>query len=326
MRTFGGRRAVTHVSAWVLLSLGAAVLATGCTGAVDQAHSIQTKLGRIEAITAVDVATPTADRGAAISVSYAGAETTRELGTLIAAIDRVAADAKYPSYRLRLTPVTSTGDQLVVDDDFPGSAREERVLGNWLTVLSVVLGDVTYTFEPGSESIAVDAGAAVAHDVSEASRLHYGSAVTTWSFRNGDTSFDASGRVSPTDVVLFQDVQRSVSSEVLPAPADGWQLQRRDERVLLDLDVAFPGAPVDPGRLTVARYGDDVERLALAAFAAVDVSGLPVRMQLRNPTPDGVDVFGYWISDQEPVPGRDRLMRGWDLWLAALAGGAVVPR
>ena len=56
-----------------------------------------------------------------------------------------------------------------------------------------------------------------------------------------------------------------------------------------------------------------------AALAAVDGPGLPVRIQLRNPTETGSDVFGYWISDQQPVRGRDRLMRGWDLWLVALA-------
>jgi hypothetical protein len=42
-------------------------------------------------------------------------------------------------------------------------------------------------------------------------------------------------------------------------------------------------------------------------------------MRLNNPTETGSDVFGYWISDQQPVRGRDRLMRGWDLWLVALA-------
>ena len=309
---------MTHVSALLALSLATTVLA-GCTGAVDQAHSIQTKLGRIEAISEADVTTPTADRGAAISVTYDGEGTVRELSALIAAIDKIATDADYPSFRLDLQPVESEGDLLVVDDSFSGSDDETGVLDNWLTALDVVLGDITYTFEPGNESIDVDAGAAIAHDVSEASRLRYGFPDTTWTFRNGDTSFAASGRISPTDVMLFQDVQRSVSSAVLPAPAPAWRLERRDKRVLLDLDVAFQDAPVDPAQLTIRRYDDDVERLTTAAFAAVDVAGLPVRMQLRNPTETGADVFGYWISDQHPVRGRDRLMRGWDLWLVALA-------
>jgi hypothetical protein len=318
MRTFGGRRAVTHVSALLVLTLATTVLG-GCSDAVDQAHSIQTKLGRIDAISAADVTTPTAERGPSISVSYDDAGTRRELSALIAAIDKIATDADYPSFRLDLKPVTSEGDVLVVDDSFSGSEDEPGVLDSWLTVLDVVLGDITYTFEPGSESIDVDAGAAVAHDVSEASRLRYGFPDTTWTFRNGDTAFVAAGRVSPTDVVLFQDVQRSVSSDVLPAPAPSWRLERSDHHVLLDLDVAFPGAPVDPEQLTIQRYGGDVERLAATAFSAVDVADLPVRMQLRNPTDAGTDVFGYWISDQRPVRGRDKLVRGWDLWLVALA-------
>lgn len=309
---------MTHVSALLSLTLAVSVLA-GCSAAVDQAHSIQTKLGRIDAISEAEVTTPTADRGAAISVTYDGAGSRRELTALIAAIDKVATDADYPSFRLSLEPVSSEDDVLVVDDTFAGGTDEAEVLANWLTVLDVVLGDITYTFEAGNESIDVDAGAAVAHDVSEASRLRYGHPETTWTFRNGDTTFVASGKVSPTDVTLFQDIQRSVSSDVLPAPAPSWRLERSDHHVLLDLDVAFPGAPVDPHQLTVQRYGDDVARLVTTAISAVDVAGLPVRMQLRNPTETGSDVFGYWISDQKPVRGRDRLMRGWDLWLVALA-------
>ena len=319
MRTFGGRRAVTHVSALLALTLAVAILATGCAGAVDQAHSIQTRLGRIDGIVEADVTTPSADRGPAISVSYDGAETARELAELIAEIDKVARDADYPSYRLDLAPVSSGGDVLVVDDTFSANADRLEVLDNWQTVLDVVLGDITYTFEPGNEEILVDAGPAIAHDVSEASRLRYGFPGTTWSFVNGDTRFDASGRVSPTDVLLFQGVQRSVDSTVLPAPAPAWRLQRREGHVLLDLDVAFPGSPIAPERLTIPRYGGDVERLASTAMTATGAADLPVRMQLRNPTPDGVDVFGYWISDQRPVPGRDRLVRGWDAWLGALA-------
>lgn len=325
MRTFGGRRAVAHVSALLVLALAGAVL-TGCSDAVDQAHSIQTKLGRVDAITRADVTTPTADRGAAISVTYDNAETPRELSALVAAIDKIASEADYPSYRLDLVPVTSEGDTLVVDDAFASSDAEPGVLANWLTVLDVILGDLTYTYEPGSESIDVDAAAAVLHDVSEASRLRYGFPDTTWTFRNGDTTFVVAGRVSPTDVSLFQGVQRSVSSDVLPTPAPSWRLERRGDQVLLDLDVEFPGAPVDPRRVTIGRYGEDVGRLVTTALSAVDVAGLPVRMRLRNPVAGGTDVFGYWVSDQRPVRGRDRLMRGWDLWLVAVARQQAVPR
>lgn len=309
---------MTHVSALLSLTLATSIL-TACSGGVDQAHSIQTKLGRIDAISQADVTTPTADRGAAITVRYDGGGSRRELAALIAAINKVATESDYPSFRLDLEPLSSEGDVLVVDDTFAGSEGEAAILDNWLTVLDVVLGDITYTSEPGNESIEVAADAAVAHDVSEACRLRYGHAETTWTFRNGDTTFVASGRVSPSDVALFQDIQRSVSSDVLPAPARSWRLERSDHHVLLDLDVSLAGAPVDPEQLTIQRYGDDVERLATAAFTAVDGPGLPVRIQLRSATETGTDVFGYWISDQQPVRGRDRLSRGWDLWLVALA-------
>ena len=125
--------------------------------------------------------------------------------------------------------------------------------------------------------------------------------------------------VSGTDVLLFEGTQRSVTSEVLPTPATDWRLERRDGHVLLDLDVGFPGGSVPPERLTIGRYGEDVERLATAAIDATEVESMPTTLRLVNVTPEGDDVFGYWVSDQRPVRGRDRLVRGWDLWLVHLA-------
>ena len=316
MGTFGGRRAVARASALVVLALPALA---GCSGALDQAHTVQTRLNRIDAVTQADVTTPSQDTGAAITVTYNDDPTVRQLTQLLQEIDSVADDEDYPSYRLDLVPSQHDTDRLVVDDSFTGSDDEPTVLANWLTTTSALLGDVRYAFEDGADTIDVDSGAGIAHDVSEASRIRYGFAQTVWTFRDGDSSFVVSGRVSPTDVALFQSTQRTVTSEVLAAPAETWHLQRRDGHVLMDLDVAFPGAPVPPEQLTINRYGADVASLTDAAMGAVEVASVPVTMRLVNPTPDGDDVFGYWDSGQRAVPGRDRLGRGWDAWLAARA-------
>ena len=315
MRTFGGRRAVARASA-LLLALPVLSVA-GCSGALDQAHSVQTHLNRIDEVADSQVSTPSASTGAAIEVVYDGVDTARSLARLIKAIDAVADGEDYPSYRLDLVPAANDRDRLTVDDSFAGSDDETSVLDNWFATTGALLGDVRYRFEPGTEEIDVDSGAGIAHDVGEASRIRYGFPGTVWTFRDGDSSFVASGRVSPTDVSLFQGAQRTVTSEVLPAPASAWTLERRDRHVLLDLEVDFPGGPVPPERITVQRYGDAVARLSDAAMAVVRTAGLPATIRLIAATPDGDDdVFGYWVSDRRPVRGRDPLARGWDLWLA----------
>lgn len=320
MRTFGGRRAVARaaVAATLPLALLGACL-TACTGALDQAHTVQTHLNRIDEVTSSKVATPSADTGAAITVTYTGADAPRELGRLIAEIDRVADEQDYPSYRLDLVPAANDADRLMIDDRFAGSPDEDQVLANWFATTAALLGDVRYRFESGDESIDLDSGAGILHDVGEASRIGYGFDGTVWTFRSGDSAFVVAGRVSPTDVSLFQGAQRTVASEVLPAPASTWRLERRDGHVLLDLRVEFAGGFVEPERLTTDRYGDDVERLAEAAMGAVGVGSLPVTLRLVNPVPDADDVFGFWSSDARPVRGRDPLMRGWDVWLDQLA-------
>ena len=300
------------------MCLPAAAL-TSCSAALDQAHTVQTKLGRIDEIVDASVATPSKDTGAAIAITYTDADAPRELAGLLAEIDKVADGEEYPSYRLDLTPAGSAGDRLTVDDTFVDSADQAEVLANWFAVTTALLGNVQYSFEPGTESITVDSGPAVGHDVGEASRIHYGFPNTTWTFRNGETTFVADGRVSPTDVTMFGSVQRSVSSQVLPTPAESWRLERHGDHVRLDLDVTLPGGPVQPDRLTVERYGADVQRLVDAAVPAVGVASLPVRMALRNATVASPDVFGYWVSDAPPERGRDPLMRGWDLWLVSAA-------
>ena len=312
---------MTHVYALVGLCLPA-VLLTGCTAALDQAHTVQTKLGRIDEIVDASVATPSEDTGAAIAVTFADTDSPRELSDLLGEIDKIADGEAYPSYRLDLTPADSAGDRLTVDDTFVDSPDQTTVLENWFSVTAALLGPVQYSFEPGMESITVDSGPGVGHDVGEASRIHYGFPNTTWTFVNGPTTFVASGRVSPTDLAMFENVQRTVSSQVLPTPAESWRLERHAHHVLLHLDVTFASGPVDPVRLTVEGYGEDVGRLVVAAVDAVRQARLPVRMELRNATVTTPDVFGYWISDTRPQRGRDPLARGWDLWLLALTGSA----
>ncbi len=320
MRTFGGRRAVTRATIAVTLPLALlSALLSACTGALDQAHTVQTHLNRIDEVTSAKVATPSVDTGAAITVTYHDADSPRELGRLVAAIDRVADEQDYPSYRLDLVPAANDADRLMVDDRFARSPDAEAVLANWFATTAALLGDVRYRFESGEESIELDSGAGILHDVGEASRIGYGFDGTVWTFRAGDSAFVVEGRVAPNDVLLFQGTQRTVASGVLPAPASTWRLERRDRHVLLDLRVGFPGGAVEPPRLTVARYGEDVERLAGAAMAAVGVAALPVTLRLVNPAPGGNDVFGFWSSDDRPVRGRDPLSRGWDAWLVRLA-------
>lgn len=303
----------------LLVLLAGTPLLLGCTAALDQAHSVQTRLGRIDEIVHATVATPSASTAARITVTYADAGTARELGHLLAAIDDVAGDEHYPPYVLELQPADATEDRLTVDDEFVGSHEEDGVLANWVAVTSALLGDVAYRYQPGNEEIGVSSGAAISHDVGEASRIGYGFPETTWTFEDDDILFSAAGRVSPTDVTLFQAVQRTVSSDVLPAPASSWRLERLADHVQLDLDVRFPGSPVPPERVTIARHGDEVARLVTGTLAALRLEGAPIWLRLHNRSATGDDVFGYWVSDGHPVRGRDRLARGWDQWLAHLA-------
>ncbi|MEP9363103.1 hypothetical protein ABLE68_09080 [Nocardioides sp. CN2-186] len=320
MRTSGGRGAgsVLAICLPALLVLSLA----GCTEEADRAHVLQTHIGRIEHVDSVDVTTASRDRGTVIAVRFdAGAvDRAPALTTLIADVDAAVDDEGYSTYRLDLTP-DSGAAKLVVDDSFAGRDDETAVLTNWYAVRDALLGDLEYVVVPGVETITVDSGGAIAHDVSEAGHLHYGSAGTTWTFVNADTSFTVAGAVGFDDSSLFQDVQRSVSSESLQASAPGWRLDRRDGHVRLDLDVEFDGQPVPPAELTIARYGADVSALARAAIGAARVAGLPVWLDLHNDDGSGAfdDDFASWVTGQAPAKGRDPLDRGWDVWLAGLA-------
>ncbi len=302
MRTSGGRGAGS-VLAFCLPALLVFSLA-GCTEEADRAHVLQTHLGRIDHVESVDVTTASLDRGTVIGIRFDAGEVDEasELTKLIADIDAAADEDGYSTYRLDLTPDGGAA-KLVVDDSFTGRDDEDAVLSNWYAVRDTLLGDLQYVVVPDVETITVDSGGAIAHDVGEAGHLHYGSANTTWTFVNADTSFTVAGAVGFDDSSLFQDVQRSVSSESLQVSAPGWQLDRRDGHVRLDLDVEFDGQSVPPAQLTIAQYGADVSELARAALGAANVAGLPVWLDLHND--DGSDDFGddfaSWVSGQDPA-------------------------
>ncbi|MCW2842296.1 MAG: hypothetical protein JWN22_212 [Nocardioides sp.] len=295
---------------------------TGCSGTVDQAHSVQTRLGRVDGVLTADVSAPSATRGARIKVTFDPTLQPADLALLVGDVARAARQEKYPSYRLDLVPGDGEHDVLVVDDGFHGSPDEKTVLANWRAVTEAVLGPVTYSFQAGNETISVDSGSAVVHDVTEVGRIGYGFSDTTWSFTSGDDNLLVSGRMTATDVDLMQRVQRTVGSAQLPVAATSWRLESRRRHLLLNLQVDLPGAPVDAHQVTIARYGEDVRLLARAALDAVRVTELPVWLQLWHSVPEGHDVFGWWVSDQRPVHGRDRLDRGWDRWLSDLARSA----
>ena len=57
MGTFGGRRAVACASALLAVLLPGSLL-TACSDPIDQSHTVQTQLNRIDAVTDAQVTTP----------------------------------------------------------------------------------------------------------------------------------------------------------------------------------------------------------------------------------------------------------------------------
>lgn len=316
MATWGDRLA----AGLAVASLCAPVLLlSGCAESVDQAHTVQTKLGRIARVVDADVSTPSTDRAARIDIVFDPGLRPRDIVELIGDISQVAQEESYPAYRLDLREAGNEGDVLSVDVDFEQSPQEQAVVANWLRVGEVLLGDTTYVFDAGSESVTVTSGGALLHDVTEASRIRYGTTTTTWRFTAENSTYIVEGRVSANDVLLLQRVQRTVVSPSLPVPALTWRLERRHDHVLLDLQLALPDGVLAPRMLTISGYGDQVAPLARAAVAAMDVTGRPPWVRLRQSGAQSNDVFAWWISGQPAVRGRDRLNRGWDTWLRALA-------
>ena len=115
---WGGR---SRTTAAVTTAAVLAAVSAGCAGGVDQAHSVQTRIGRISSVTDVDVEVPTPDRAARIEVELAPGVDDAGLLALVASVDEVATREAYPSYRLDLRE-PGTGDVLVVDDTFTTDA------------------------------------------------------------------------------------------------------------------------------------------------------------------------------------------------------------
>lgn len=295
-------------------------LATGCSEDIDQAQSVHTRLGRIDQVTTSDVSSPTESRGAVIEVEYSRGLVPGDVVRLVSDIAQVAEDERYLAYRLRLTETGAPDDVLVVDDSFAGDPEAKRVVDTWQRLSSALIGQLSYAYQPESETIDVDTDASMVYDVQEASRIGYGSALTTWRFTAADAVYIDEGKLRPQDVLLQQRVQRTVASPSLPLTAPGWRLETRNDHVLLDLPLVIPSGRVSPTAMTITRFQQPVRVLVTAAVDALDVTGKPLWLRLRHRSSAGNDVFGWWISDQRPVRGRDRLNRNWDDWLVVVAG------
>lgn len=295
-------------------------LLAGCSEDVDQAHAVQTRLGRMEHVVASVVTSPTDDRGAEIVLDVDRGLSPADVVALADAVAVTASDEAYLAYRLTLRE-SGTRDALVVDHDFGAGPRAGAVVGHWQRLVSALLGEVTYRYQPDAEIVEVVTEGSLVHDVQEAGRIGYGSTATTWRFAEGGTTYVDDGRLLPGDVLLLQRVQRSVASPSLPVPAPGWRLETRADHVLLDLPVVLPQGPVAPPALTVAAYAQPLRNLAVGAVDALSASRRPAWLRLVQRDGSGADdVFGWWQSDRSPASGRDPLHRGWDAWLASVAG------
>lgn len=303
----------------VLAAVGAVLLGgTACSADRDRAQGLDTTLAGIDGVDDAGVRSATKDTANQIEVTLdLGLDPTETLAT-VKRVDNAARDAGFTTYVLELSRTITDGDVLVVDDTFAGSRDATQVVGNWIRVLDALLGEVTYEFGPGNESIEVVSGGGIAHDVAEASRIGSGGTATTWRFVADTSAFVVSGPVTRRDVTLFNRVQRTVSSTVLPVLSTDWELQRHTGHVLLDLEVSLDGGE-DPERITLERWATSIRPLATVAVTSTRYPGTPRFLQLSDVTTAGRDTFAVWSSESAPVRGRDRHSRGWDLWWLRLA-------
>ena len=297
---------------------------SACSADVDQAHAVQTRLGRLDHVVASDVTSPTLDRGAEIALDVEPGLSPAQVVAVAGAVADAAADEDYLAYRLTLRAADTATDALVVDDDFGTDPHAAAVVGHWQRLASAVLGAITYRYQPGAEIVEVETAGSLVHDVEEAGRIGYGGTATTWRFVEGGSVYVDDGRLHPQDVLLVQRVQRTVASPSLPVPAPDWRLETRADHVLLDLPVDLPQTDVDASLLTVAAFEQPLSSLALGALDALSVASKPVWLRLHHGsgeagTRGSDDIFGWWSSERPQVPGRDPLFRGWDAWLAGLA-------
>lgn len=303
----------------LLLACALVAGATGCSSeGLDRAQSLHTTLGTLDGVSDSDVATATATSSGLVGVVLDGRLEAPEVLAVLEDVAAAADRAGFAGYRLEVRRSPTEDDLLVVDDTFAGSRDAGGVVGTWVRAVDAFLGEVSYSVQPGNETIEVEAGGAVGHDVAEAARIGYGRSGTTWRFLAGPATFVVANRVGRRDVTLFNRVQRSVVSSVLPLPASAWRLERRSRHVLLDLEVDVPGG-AEPRRITVERWAAAVRPLAEAAVRTTRYPDHPRWIQLSDVAADGRDTFGSWSSVADPVRGRDRHARGWDAWWDRLA-------
>ena len=294
------------------------VAGSGCaSGDLDQAHVVQTRLGRDDAVADVDVEVPTRDRGARISLLLDGGLDDASVLGLVASVEEITASQAYPSYRLDLVE-PGTGDSLAVDDTFVADPRAAAVVGAWRRASSAFVGTTALTYEHGRTTVVVTSDGGLAHDVAEASRLASPPPKpVSWRFVSGPGTVVLDGAVDPADVDLVERVQRGVVSPTLPVAAVGWRLERR--RTQAELDLRADLGTVAPAEVTLATWAEGIAPLVRTALASIGQPRRRVVLRLSRSTDNGTDVFGWWTSDQAPADGRDRLDRGWDAWLAGLA-------
>lgn len=302
----------------VLLALLMLPTLTGCSQEVTEARTLQTTLRMIDGVSDSDVASATTDSVARVDVML---DLDLDPGATLAVIRDVTEatdETGWTDYLLQVRRSPVDEDRLVVDDAFAGSRGARVVTENWIRVSDALLGEVDYSYQAGNETIAVASGGGIGHDVLEASRIGYGWGETTWRFSAEGATFVVSGRVERRDATLFDRVQRSVSSSVLPVPALAWRLERRTTHVLLDLEVMIAGE--DPERISVERWGESLRPLAQAALNTTRYPGRSRWLLISDRTDtDERDTFASWSSTSRPVKGRDPHLRGWDQWWWTLA-------
>lgn len=318
----GGRDRRSLLPVLVLLVLVGGL--SGCAEDLDRVASLQTTLAGVDGVSEAEVHPATTDTTEWIAVVLDHGLDTTDTLAVVTDVTAAATEAGSVDYRLEIRRSLTDDDVLVVDEAFAGSRSAQDVTATFIRLTDALLGEITYDVRGGSETIAVASGGGIGHDVAESARIGDGSSSTTWRFEAGPATFAVAGRIGTRDAHLFDRVQRSVSSSVLPLPAVRWRLKRQSTHVVLDLDVRVPGAD-DPDRITPERWGEDVRPLALVALHVSRYPDRPRWLTLTDVAGPEPDTFASWRSDARPVRGRDPHLRGWDAWWARVAAGRAGP-
>lgn len=254
-----------------------------------------------------------------VSLLVAGDPDARAVIDTVQAVEDEAEAQDFDLWTATITVESHLDSRLVVGPDLLTRAGAQAMVQDWLLVSDVLLGALTDTLGPPGHAFRDDAGPGLLADLTEASRLPALEAPATWTFVDGPREVRLADDVTADDVTRVAAVQRGLASPSLPLRASTWSLARYPDRV--DLAVTVPVGS-DPASRTVRRYADRVEPLAEQALEALDAGPRradDVRWLRLVAADDPGDVFAWWQSDEPPIAGRDRLRRGWDGWLAALA-------